>query len=109
MKFVDTDAWNRVDDIDLSDPAFWVLPDAVREGAFALLRRERPVAFCPELVVDGRPTGPGYWSLTRHEHVRWANRETELFISGKGHHIADHPIEVLRGISGMIVMDGSEH
>ena len=37
-----------LDEIDLSDLEFWERPWAEREGAFALLRRERPLAFFEE-------------------------------------------------------------
>ena len=37
-----------VDQIDLSDITFWERPWEEREGAFATLRRERPLAFFEE-------------------------------------------------------------
>ena len=37
-----------VDEIHFDDPLFWSLPVEQREGAFLLLRRERPMAFHQE-------------------------------------------------------------
>ena len=56
-----------IEQIDLSDIAFWELPRDEREGAFRLLRREHPLAYfeeppiIPELslfVPEGRATAP---------------------------------------------------
>jgi len=38
-----------LDEIDLSDPAFWERPWSQREGAFSLLRHQRPLAFFEEV------------------------------------------------------------
>ena len=54
-----------VDDIELSDPLFWALPEEEREGAFATLRQERPISFHEERDYGLFPQGPGYWALTR--------------------------------------------
>ena len=51
-----------VDAIDLSNLEFWTLPEADREGAFALLRRERPISFHAEFEPPPAmplPRGPG--------------------------------------------------
>ena len=62
-----------VDDIDLNDMGFWTLPWDEREGAFATLRRERPVAFFPEPeILDAPfpvPAGNGYYAITRHADI----------------------------------------
>jgi cytochrome P450 len=102
----------QVDEIDLSDPAFWVRPLEQREGAFATLRSERPVPFVlereiPELPL---PTGPGYWSLTRHADILEASRNPEIYCSGKGAtSIADLPPEFNEFFGGMINMDEPRH
>ena len=44
-----------LDEIDLSDLAFWERPWSEREGAFALLRRERPLGLFEEPDFTGRP------------------------------------------------------
>jgi len=46
-------------DIRLADQMFWMMSDAEREGAFALLRAERPVSWHEEFEYPGIPKGPG--------------------------------------------------
>ena len=98
-----------VDDIDLSDPLFWALPEEEREGAFALLRRERPISFHAERDYGLFPQGPGYWALSRHRDVLDASRQPELFCSGKGSNIGDMPEPFLDFFGSMINMDDPRH
>jgi cytochrome P450 len=101
-----------VDEIDLSDPAFWAKPLDEREGAFALLRAERPVPFVKEREIPDVPipTGPGYWSLTRHADILEASRNPEIYCSGKGAtSIADLPPEFNEFFGGLINMDEPRH
>ncbi len=98
-----------VDDIDLSDQAFWALPEEDREGAFATLRRERPISFHAERGYGPFPPGPGYWALSRHQDVLDASRQPELFCSGKGSNIGDMPEPFLEFFGSMINMDDPRH
>jgi cytochrome P450 len=98
-----------VDDIRLGDVAFWTLPEAEREGAFATLRRERPVSWHEEFEYPGLPKGPGFWSVTRWEDVWTVSRSPDLFISGQGSNIGDLPIELLEFFGSMINMDAPRH
>jgi cytochrome P450 len=101
-----------VDDVDLSQIEFWTVPIEEREGAFALLRRQQPVAFHeefdppPELPL---PKGPGYWSLTRHADVVDASRRSDVFCSGQGINIPDLPPELNEFFGSMISMDDPRH
>jgi cytochrome P450 len=96
-----------VDEIKLSDPAFWLRDD--RDGAFAKLRAERPVSFHEELEFPGLPKGPGFWAVTRYDDVWTVSRNPQLFISGKGSNIADLPIELAEFFGSMINMDAPRH
>ena len=63
-----------LDEIDLSDMAFWERPWSEREGAFQLLRRERPLPFFEEPDMSeasplAPPPGPGYRAVTRFADV----------------------------------------
>ncbi len=104
-----------VDEIDLSDMEFWARPWEEREGAFATLRRERPMAFfeepdIPEEFAFIMPKGPGYRAVTRHADISEASRHPELFISGKGAtSIPDLPEEMLDFFGSMINMDNPRH
>jgi len=101
------------DQIDLSDPEFWVRPLEEREGAFALLRAEQPVPFCKERELPAGvpiPAGPGYWALTRHADVLEASRNPDIYCSGKGAtSIADLPPMFNEFFGGMINMDDPRH
>src|SRR5205807_124285 len=99
-----------LDEIRLGDPAFWMLPPDVREGAFRMLRRERPISFHQE--VDDRlfPPGPGFWALSRHADILYAGTHPKLFCSGKGAtSIADIPTDFLEFFGSMINMDAPKH
>lgn len=96
-----------VDEINLSDPAFWVRDD--RDGAFAKLRTERPVSWHEEMEYPGLPKGPGFWAVTRYADVWTVSRNPQLFMSGKGSSIGDLPIELAEFFGSMINMDAPRH
>ena len=101
-----------VDEIDLADPGFWSRPLEEREGAFAVLRAERPVPFMREREIPSLPlpTGAGFWSLTRHADILEASRNPAIFCSGKGAtSIADLPPQFNEFFGGMINMDDPRH
>jgi len=104
-----------LDQIDLSDSAFWARPWEEREGAFQLLRRERPIAFFEEPPLTGAlaehlPKGPGYRALTRHAHVTEVSRHPEIYRSGPGAtSILDLPEEMLEFFGSMISTDNPRH
>ena len=101
-----------VDDVDLSDPEFWLRPPAEREGAFATLRRERPIAFFDEPDIEHPliTKGPGYYALTKHAHILEASRQPELFCSSRGAtSIIDMPEPMLDFFGSMINMDDPRH
>ena len=99
-----------LDDIHLGDVEFWSLSHEVREGAFATLRRGRPVSFHeePELPMLGK--GPGFWAITRHEDVLQVSRTPEIFSSAIGGiNIIDQPPELGEFFGSMIAMDDPRH
>ena len=100
-----------VDEIALGLPEFWTRPLEEREGAFATLRRERPVSFHQEPYIESLPfpRGPGFWSLTRHADILEASRKPEIFCSGKGSNIGDLPEPFLEFFGSMINMDDPRH
>ena len=91
------------DDIQLGLPEVWARPD--RDGIFAKLRAERPVAFHEEPEFVGFPKGPGFWSVTRYADVVRVSRDSETFVSGRGSNIGDLPVELLEFFGSMINMD----
>lgn len=102
----------RLEEIDLSDRAFWLRPLEEREAAFATLRREAPIRFFAEQPIANLPlpTGPGYWALTRHADILEASKHPEIFSSAKGAtSIQDLPEEFNRFFGGLINMDDPRH
>jgi cytochrome P450 len=104
-----------LNDIDLSDLAFWTEPWEVREAAFRVLRAERPIAYFKEPELEGEtaiplPPGPGYYAVTRHEDVVEISRHPEIYCSGhSGSTIVDMPQEFLEFFGSMINMDDPRH
>jgi cytochrome P450 len=88
-------------------PEFWARPD--RDGMFAKLRAERPVAFHEEAQFMDFPKGPGFWSVTRWADVARVARDSETFQSGRGTNIGDMPAELLEFFGSMINMDAPRH
>ena len=99
-----------VDEIQLSELAFWERPLEEREGAFKTLREEKPIGFFSEPHVPGLVTGPGFWALTRHADVLHVSRHPELFSSARGGvNVIDQPAEFGEFFGSMIVMDDPRH
>jgi cytochrome P450 len=104
-----------LDQINLSEMEFWARPWDEREGAFQLLRRERPMPFYeepepPSEIAMVMPAGPGYRALTRHADVSEASRHPEIYLSSHGATtIADMPAEMLEFFGSMINMDNPRH
>jgi methyl-branched lipid omega-hydroxylase len=99
-----------VDEIDLSDPLFWLRPPDEREGAFLTLREEAPIRFFAEPVLsETMPPGRGYYSLTRHADVLDASKRSATFCSGEGVNIPDMPMEFREFLGSMINMDDPKH
>jgi len=103
-----------LDEIDLSDLEFWLRPWSEREGAFELLRNERPIPHFDDPVITDSPfpipPGSGYYALTKHRDVAAASRHPEVFRSGQGAvSIVDLPPEMVEYFSGMISTDNPRH
>ncbi len=96
-------------DIDLSKWRFWGLDDDLRDGAFATLRREAPISFHTEFVVEGNVAGPGHWALTRHDDVFHASRHPEVFSSASGITLGEQIPELNEYFGSMIAMDDPRH
>ncbi len=104
-----------LDEIDLSDIEFWDRPWSEREGAFQLLRRERPLAFFEEPDLReasalSPPPGPGYRAVVRHADIVEISRNPDIYCSGKGAvSILDLPPEMVEYFAGMISTDNPRH
>ncbi|MGE5286067.1 MAG: cytochrome P450 [Micromonosporaceae bacterium] len=100
----------QLDDVDLSDFAFWGRPPAEREAAFVLLRAQPRPIFYAEPETPFGPPGPGYYALVKHADVVAASRNPEVFCSGGGAtSIVDMPVEFSEYFGSMINMDDPRH
>jgi methyl-branched lipid omega-hydroxylase len=100
-----------LNEIQLSDPAFWTADRDHREAVFRTLRDTPGLQFFDEWVFPDSPfpQGPGYFALTRHEDVFAASRNPQLFCSGGGVNIGDLPVELNEFYGSMIAMDDPKH
>ena len=100
---------NSIDEIDLSNWDFWRKSPEEREGAFAWLRKEQPIAFFEEGDTSLVTKGDGYWVLSKHADVLYASLHPEIFSSASGITVNDTPPEALEFFGSMIVMDDPRH
>ncbi len=104
-----------LEDIDLSDLAFWERPWEEREGAFQLLRRQAPLSHFEEPDLSGEtavplPPGPGYRAVTRYADLAEISRHPEKYCSGLGAtSVVDMPEEMLEFFGSMINTDNPRH
>lgn len=90
--------------VDLYDLDFWVLPADERDAAFAALRAADEPVFCP------RDDGPGFYALTRYEHVAEASRNPRVFSSEPTATSLDDPPPGVQELLGSILsLDDPRH
>lgn len=100
----------KLESIDLSDIEFWAKPWDERNAAFATLRRENPIAYFPEPIIDPFPEGPGYYAITKMHDILEISRHPEIFCSGQGAvSILDMPAEMNEFYGSLISMDDPRH
>ena len=100
----------NLESIDLSDIEFWAKPWAERDAAFATLRRENPIAYFAEPIIDPFPEGPGYYAITKMHDVLEISRHPEIYCSGQGAvSILDMPAEMNEFYGSLISMDDPRH
>ncbi len=98
-----------LEDINLGTFEFWGMDDALRDGAFATLRREAPITFFNEVEMEGIPQGKGHWALTKLDDVFYASRHPEIFSSYPNITIGDQVPEVAEYFGSMIALDDPRH
>ncbi len=102
-----------IDEINLASEDFWRRPIEEREGAFQLLRRERPVAFfesSPPPAWRELAQTAGFWALTRYADIESVSRQPEVFSSAAGATtILDLPAPLLEFFGSFIHMDDPLH
>ncbi|QEN14201.1 cytochrome P450 [Mycolicibacterium sp. ELW1] len=98
-----------LEDINLGTFEFWGMDDALRDGAFATLRREAPIKFFHEVEFEGIEAGPGHWALTKLDDVFYASRHPDIFSSYPNITIGDQIPEVAEYFGSMIALDDPRH
>ncbi|MDT5011698.1 MAG: methyl-branched lipid omega-hydroxylase [Mycobacterium sp.] len=96
-------------DIDLGTWNFWARDDDFRDGAFATLRREKPISFWEIPSQPDFDPGPGHWALTRYDDVHYASRHPHIFSSVPSITLGDNIPELAEFFGSMIVMDDPRH
>jgi cytochrome P450 len=97
-------------EINLGSVEFWEWDDDLRDGAFATLRRESPIAFFEVAEFAGFPTGAGHWAFTTFDDVRHASRHPEVFSSSPtSTSLNDVPAEISEFFGSMITLDDPRH
>jgi cytochrome P450 len=96
-------------DIDLGTWNFWAQDDDFRDGAFATLRREKPISFWEIPEQDERDAGSGHWAVTRYDDVHYASRHPHIFSSVPNITLGDNIPELSEFFGSMIVMDDPRH
>jgi methyl-branched lipid omega-hydroxylase len=99
-----------LENINLSDMAFWERPPAYRQQAFALLRAQPQPVFFTETKIPFIRKGPGYYALVRHADVTEASRNPAVFSSEPcATAIPDMPGYLARYFGSIINMDDPRH
>jgi methyl-branched lipid omega-hydroxylase len=96
-------------EIDLGSWDFWEQDDDFRDGAFATLRGEAPIAHFGEAEQPGFERGPGHWALTRFDDVHYASRHPTIFSSYPNITVNNQPPDVAEFFGSMIALDDPRH
>lgn len=103
-----------LEEIDLSDDAFWAVPIEERDGAFKTLRDQEGFAHFEEPDISGYEQyiskGNGYYAVVRYADVAACSRKPDVFSSAKGIAGAiDQPEAFNEFFGSMIAMDDPRH
>jgi cytochrome P450 len=94
---------------ELNTLKFWAQPAELRDEAFSWLRANDPVSWneAPDPIAPDLPNHAGFWSLVKHEDIRYVSRSPELFTSTQGVFVDDFP--QLETILSFLIMDAPRH
>ena len=97
---------------DISSRQFWAKPFAERERTFQWFRENEPVSWhrpYESTLLPPDENTPGFWAVTRYDHIREVSRNSNLFISGKGIVMEDFPEVIQVATNSFLAMDDPEH
>jgi cytochrome P450 len=88
---------------------FWEQDDDFRDGAFATLRREKPISFWELPKQPDYDPGAGHWALVCYDDVHYVSRHPHIFSSAPSITFGDNVPELSEFFGSMIVMDDPRH
>jgi cytochrome P450 len=96
-------------DTNLSSLKFWEQPRQVHHETFKWLRENEPVIWNdpPQALDPSLDNAKGFWSVTKHAHIREVSQNVEVFSSAQGVFIDDFP--QLENMLSFIVSDPPRH
>jgi cytochrome P450 len=95
--------------VDITSHAFWSLPFAVRDQAFAQLRAADGLSWHPPMPSLFPMSEDGFWAVTRRADIAFVSQHPELFTSTQGVALDPMPVEVQRIATFFLTMDPPEH
>ncbi len=97
--------------VDISSIAFWASTAVEREKTFKVLREHDPISWHPPAAGGILPVeeGDGFWAVVRHQDIRYVSNHPELFCSGRGVQMENHPAQVLEATQSFLAMDPPRH
>ena len=96
-------------EIDMGTWDFWEQDDDFRDGAFATLRREKPISFWELPKQPDYDPGAGHWALVCYDDVHYVSRHPHIFSSAPSITFGDNVPELSEFFGSMIVMDDPRH
>jgi len=96
-------------DVDISSNAFWAKPFDERESSFAELRHRGGVSWHPAVEVSFPHAEPGFWAITRAEHINQISLDHEAFITDPGVNVEPIPYALSKSLTFFLQMDKPEH
>ena len=99
----------RSDPPRISSRSFWARPAAERSATWTELREHAPVSFQEAPSLGARPSGAGFWAVTRLEDVQLVSRTPEVFCSSQGVGLSEVPQDLLELNASFLVMDAPRH
>ena len=97
---------------DISARSFWEQDFWARNEVFAEFRRDCPVSWhrpYESTLMPPDEDTPGFWSVWKHEDIKYVSRNAKLFDSGRGMLMEDFPEVVAQASQSFLCMDDPEH
>lgn len=97
---------------DISARRFWEQDFWKRNAIFADFRQTCPVSWhrpYESTLMPPDEDTPGFWSVWKHEDIKYVSRNAKLFDSGRGMLMEDFPEVVAQASQSFLCMDDPEH